>query len=141
LLVGRNRFSLVDTLGLVVKVLVTEANVPERDGARWLLTTLGERCPRLDVGWVDGGFSGQAFQQDILERTGIRLEVLKRAESAKGFVKLAIRWVVERTFAWLFNFRRLCKDYEYWVYTADAIIYAAMVQLMLRRLTRPPLTC
>jgi putative transposase len=140
LLVGRNRFILVDTFGFVVKVLVTEANVPERDGACWLLTRLGECCPRLEVVWVDGGCSGQAFPQDILERTGMWLEVMKRSETAIGFVKLPKRRGVERTFAWLFTFRRLCKDYEYWVDTADAMIYAAMVHLMLRRLTRPPLT-
>jgi putative transposase len=126
----------VDTLGLIVKVLVTEGNIGERDGAEWLLTTLGTRAPRLELLWVDAGFSGQEFAERILAKTGIRLEVIKRSDTAKGFVQLPKRWIVERTFAWLYNYRRLSKDYEYWVYSSDAMIYAAMVHLMLRRLAR-----
>jgi putative transposase len=53
-----------------------------------------------------------------------------------GFQVIPRRWVSERTFAWLGNYRRLSKDYEYWVYTSDALIYAAMVHVMVRRLAR-----
>jgi putative transposase len=120
----------------VLKVLVTEANVPEREGAEWLLTSLGKRFPRLQLVWVDGGFSGEEFAKRIEQKCQLRIEVVKRPEAAKGFVLLPRRWVVERTFAWLGNYRRLSKDYEYSVYSSDAIIYAAMTHLMLRRLAR-----
>jgi len=50
------------------------------------------------------------------------------------------RWVVERTFAWLGNYRRLSKDYEYWVYSSDAMIYTAMIHIMVRRLARKKAT-
>ena len=119
-----------------MKVLVTEADIGEREGAEWLLTTLGDRCPRLERVWVDGGFQGQAFAERIAAQTGIRLEVVKRSDHHKGFVPLPKRWIVERTFAWLYNYRRLSKDYEYLVYASDSMIYAAMVHLMLRRLAR-----
>jgi putative transposase len=119
-----------------MKVLVTEADIPERKGAEWLLSSLGERFPRLELVWVDGGFSGEDFIKRIHEEYGITLEVVKRPEGSKGFVLLPRRWVVERTFAWLGNYRRLSKDYEYWVTSADAMIYAAMTHLMLRRLAR-----
>ena len=124
----------MDTLGL--KVLVTEANVPERDGAEWLLTALNDLYPRLKLVWVDGGFSGEDFTKRIAQKCGLTLEVVKRPEAAKGFVLLHRRWVVERTFAWLGNYRRLSKDYEFSPYSADATIYAAMTHLMLRRLAR-----
>ena len=124
----------MDTLGLVMKVLVTEANIPERQGAEWLISSFGERFPRLELIWVDGGFEGQEFTQHIHDAYGLTLEVVKRPDGTKGFVPLPRRWVVERTFAWLGNYRRLSKDYEYWVYSADAMIYAAMTHLMLRRL-------
>ena len=119
-----------------MKVMVTEANIPERDGAEWLLTALGERFPRLKLVWVDGGFSGKDFIERIQRKCRLTLEVVKRNDEAKGFVVLHRRWVVERTFAWLGNYRHLSKDYEYSLYSADASIYAAMTHLMLRRLAR-----
>lgn len=117
-------------------MLVTEANVPERTGAEWLLTALGKRCPRLRLVWVDGGFSGHDFIERIQAKCQLTLHVIKRSDNAKGFVLLPRRWVVERTFAWLNNYRRLSKDYEYSLYSADATLYAAMTHLMLRRLAR-----
>lgn len=133
---GRKRHLLVDTLGLVLKVLVTEADVTDRDGGRWLLTSLNGRFPRLSKVWVDGNYSGMDYHQDIKEQTGIDLEVVERKPGQVGFKLLPHRWVVERTFGWWGNYRRLSKDYEYWVYNADAMIYAAMVHLMTRRLAR-----
>ncbi len=121
-----------------MKVLVTEANVTEREGAEWLLTSLGEDFPRLKLVWVDGGFSGQEFIERIKEKCQLTLAVVKRSDTRKGFVVLPRRWVVERTFGWLNTYRRLSKDYEYWVYSADATIYAAMTHLMVRRLARQP---
>jgi putative transposase len=61
-------------------------------------------------------------------------QVVKRSDEAKGFVVLPKRWIVERTFAWLGKYRRLSKDYEASPETSEALIYAAMVHLMARRL-------
>ena len=110
--------------------------MPERAGAQWLLTALSDQFPRLKLVWVDGGFSGEDFIERIAQKCGLTLEVVKRADDAKGFVVLHRRWIVERTFAWLGNYRRLSKDYELSLYSADASIYAAMTHLMLRRLAR-----
>jgi putative transposase len=127
----------VDTLGLLLKVMVTEANIGDREGALWLLTALGrERFGRLELVWVDGGFSGQEVAAQIEKDCGLKIEVVERPDGAKGFVLLPRRWVVERTFAWLGNYRRLSKDVEYSVYSSEAMIYAAMVHLMVRRLAR-----
>ena len=119
-----------------MKVIVTEADVGERTGAEWLLNALGDRFPRLKLVWVDGGFSGREFMARIQRDCHLTLEVVKRSDEANGFVLLHWRWIVERTFAWLLNYRRLSKDYEFTVYSADAMIYAAMTHLMLRRLAR-----
>ncbi|TRU08434.1 MAG: hypothetical protein EWV58_20950 [Microcystis aeruginosa Ma_MB_F_20061100_S19] len=77
---------------------------------------------------------GQKLLSKIKERYGWALEVVKRSDDQKGFVLLPKRWVVERTYAWLGCFRRLSKDHEYLPTTSEAMIYAAMVHLMLRRL-------
>jgi len=64
--------------------------------------------------------------------------VVERDRDKKGFQKLPRRWVVERTFAWLNNARRLSKDYEFHLQSSEAMIYAAMIRLMLRRLAASP---
>jgi len=70
-------------------------------------------------------------------RRGTRTSI-KRSDDAEGFVVLPRRWVVERTFGWLYRFRRLSKDYEVLPETSEAWIYAAMVRIMLQRLARNP---
>ena len=129
---------LVDTLGLVLKVLVTEANIADRDGGRWLLTSLDpQRFPRLRKIWVDGSYSGTDYLADLKQETGVDVEVVERDPAyPHQFQVVPRRWVVERTFSWFGNYRRLSKDYEYLVYSADAMCYLAMIHLMTRRLAR-----
>lgn len=69
-----------------------------------------------------------------MERLGISLTAVGRPEGQRGFALLPRRWVVERTFAWLLQSRRLSKDYERLCETSEALIYVAMTRLMLRRL-------
>ena len=132
---GRKRHLLVDTLGLVMAVVVTAASVQDREGARLLLSQLGGACKKLRLVWVDGSYRGQLVGW-VAGHFRFRLRVVLRSEDQKGFVVLPRRWVVERTFAWLNNHRRLSKDYEGQVSTSEAMIYIAMIRLMLRRLAR-----
>ena len=64
----------------------------------------------------------------------LKLEIVRRSDTAKGFEVLPQRWIVERTFGWLNRYRRLSKDYELFAQTAENIIYMAMINLMLHRL-------
>jgi putative transposase len=123
----------VDTLGLVLKAFVTEADYQDRTVARWLIPLLPDKFPRLRRLWADGGYTGD-WVKDLPQDFPIAIEIVQRAPGQRGFKVMPWRWVVERTFAWLNQYRRLSKDYEYLVATADAMIYAAMVRLMLRRL-------
>ena len=84
--------------------------------------------------WADKAYRGTFV--DKAKALNIDVEIVCRKPDQVGFQVQARRWVVERTFAWLSNYRRLNKDYEKWVYTSDANIYAAMTHLMLRRLAR-----
>lgn len=136
---GRKRHILVDVMGLILVVLVHKASLSERAGAKQVLhRALLKGFERLCLIWADGGYAGQPMVQWVAQVCGWFFEVIKRSDKAQGFVVLPRRWVVERTFAWLGRFRRLSKDYEVLTTTSEAMIYAAMVRLMLRRLARNP---
>lgn len=125
----------MDTLGLIWGVLVTEAEMTDRDGALRLLLAVRGIVFRLQRIWADGGYRGQ-FIETIWRVCGWTVEIVLRSDDVKGFQVLPKRWIVERTFAWLLNFRRLSKDYEYRPVTSTGMIYAAMTRLMLRRLAQ-----
>lgn len=124
----------MDTEGLVLKAFVSEANYHDGTVGSWLLPGLRERFPRLNKLWADGTYAGTFVEQ--AEAVGIDVEITTRLSDTTGFAVIAHRWVSERTFAWFGNYRRLSKDSEYWVYTSDAMIYAAMMHIMVRRLAR-----
>jgi hypothetical protein len=94
------------------------------------ICTAGQACPT-----PDGGYAGQLIDW-VKEKCGWVLEIVKRTDEVKGFQVLPHRWVVERTFGWLGRYRRLSKDYEGLPETSEAMIYATMTHLMVRRLAR-----
>ena len=130
---GRKQHVLVDTLGLLMAVIVRVASVQDRDGARLLLTRLGGACKKLRLVWVDGAYRGQLLDW-VAEHCRCRLRVVMRSDDQTGFAVLPRRWVVERTFAWLNQARRLSKDYEGLVSTSEALVHIVMIRLMVRRL-------
>jgi transposase len=134
---GRKRFAVVDTLGLVARVLVTAANVPEREGGKQVLArvkAMGASMARLNLIWADGGFDGPAFMMWVMDTCRWIVEIVLRPQQTKGFVVLKKRWVVERTFGWLMGCRRLVRDYEQLPETSETLIYLAMIRIMVRRL-------
>jgi putative transposase len=135
-LCGRKRHLLVDTLGLVLLVLVTAANVQDRDGARRLLSILASQFRRLRVIWADGAYAGTlpSWVRGLRKWGKVRLEIVRKAKGQRGFAVVPWRWIVERTFAWLGRYRRLKSDYERLPATTEAIIHIAMIRLMVRRL-------
>ena len=141
---GRKRHTLVDTNGLVLGAQVHAATLPDRDGGQRILNDeLAEELPRLAVVWADAAYTGR-FRSWVRNERGWRVEVPRHPdrqlwrygleEQPHGFQVLPRRWVVERTFAWLGQARRLAKDYERLPETAVAMIYWAMSRIMLRRL-------
>ncbi len=132
---GRKRFLLVDTLGMILGATVVPADQPERTGAKTLIKPLLGWFPWLRKIWVDGGFCGPAFADWVRDqRPKLEIEVIPRSAEQQGFHVLPKRWVVERTFAWLVQNRRLARDYEQSQSSATGFIYLAMIRLMLRRL-------
>ncbi len=103
---GRKRHIIVDSQGLLIGVLITEANGSERLGAIVVLHESKEKLTQLEVVWVDQGYSGDNLAQGVKQICGeqVRVEVIKR--QSKEFKVLPKRWIVERTFGWFNRFRR-----------------------------------
>ncbi|MEU2953943.1 IS5 family transposase [Streptomyces xanthochromogenes] len=148
---GIKRYLLVDTLGMVLAVCVSPANVNDRDGAAVLLARCAGEFPRLRYLWADQGYRGREFLAWVREETGITIEVVQRRDAgfrrtwAKAdapprevpmFAVVPRRWVVERSFAWLGRYRRLSKDYEYLPASQENVIYLATIMLLLHRTGR-----
>jgi putative transposase len=132
---GRKRFIAVDSLGLVWALLVTTADVQDRDGGCWLLDTVRGALARVREVIADAGFT-KRFIDWVRRRC--RWEVTTTHNAPTGFKIHPRRWVVERTFAWLVKYRRLGKDFEYMTEMSEAMIYAAMIHRMVRQLHPAP---
>ena len=133
---GRKRHVFVDTLGLLIAVSVTAASVDDAAGAKPLLAQVTpEDVPRLTKVWADSKYHNHQLKAWIeQERPAWDLEVVSRPKGAKGFVLLAKRWVVERTFSWHDRCRRHSKDYERRTDSSEAMVKVSAIGLMLRRL-------
>lgn len=116
-------------------MVVHPANVQDRDGTRLLVQRAkgAKRWPRLRVVFADGGYAGQLIAW-VWGWWQVAVQIIKRSDPARGFEVLPKRWVVERTFGWLGDYRRLSKDYEFHEATSETMIYVAMIHLMLKRL-------
>jgi putative transposase len=133
---GRKRHILVDTLGLLIAVVVTAANIDDRQGLVMLLQRyFATGVKRLRKLWVDGGYEAQWLHDwvyDLKQSHKIDLEVVER--TGTGFTVLPHRWKVERTFAWILNDRRHSRDYERLTANSEAMIQISMIRLLLKRL-------
>ena len=133
---GRKRHIVVDTLGLLVGVVVHAADIQDRDGAPAVLKSILTRWPWLRHIFADGGYAGPKLRGALRKVGKFTLEIAKRTDKAKGFEVLPRRWVVERTFAWLGRCRRLAKDFERTIETAEAWVLIANIRMLTRRLAR-----
>jgi len=135
---GKKRHILVDTLGLLLHAIVHPADIQDREGGVLLLSTLFGLHPFLLKLFADAGYQGPRFAVAMAKRLPqLAVEIVKRSDQAKGFEVLPMRWVVERTLAWLNRCRRLAKDFENLTDNALAFLRLASIRLMLRRLCNP----
>ena len=136
---GRKRHIWVDSMGLLLAVLVTAADVHDsRGGCDLFHSRAWEDLPRLEVVYTDSHYTAAYLDEEVFSWSPFRRVVVSRPAEAEGFVKLPQRWVAERTFAWLYRSRRLSKDYERAPESSEAMVRVSMIHLMLRRLAPVP---
>ena len=129
---GRKRHAMVDTDGRVLKLQAHSAAIQDRDGAGPLLRASRASWPFVQLAYADTGYQGPR----VAAASSIRVEIVRKIKGKVGFTVHARRWVVERLFAWINRNRRLAKDVEATIASAEAFLYAASAIIVPRRLAR-----
>jgi len=133
---GRKRHIVTDTLGLLIGSLVHGADIQDRNRAPDVLKSIRHAFPWLRHIFADAAYAGPKLRGALEEIGDWTVEIIKRSDSAKGFEVLPRRWVVERTFAWLGRCRRLAKDWEKSIASAEVWLLTAHIRPVTRRLAK-----
>lgn len=133
---GRKRHIMTDTCGHLIVLRVHKASIQDRDGALEVFRQLPREAPRLRHVFADGGYAGPKLRDALIGIGRWVIQIVKRSDTAEGFEVLPRRWVVERTFAWLGRCRRLAKDWEKTIASAEAWVLIAHIRRMTRHLAR-----
>jgi len=133
---GRKRHIITDTEGFLIGLIVHKASLQDRDGAPFVLKSIVRSHPWLRHVFADAGYAGAKLKGALKKIGRFVLDIVRRNPQTKGFEVLPRRWVVERTFAWLNRNRRLAKDFEQSIRSAEAWIFIASIRLLTRRLAR-----
>jgi putative transposase len=151
---GRKRHLLTDTLGLLLAVAVSAASVQDRDAAAALVADGRSEAPTVELLYADAAYAGQCSRHIEASQAGLRVEIVRRSDHRKTgllvqpgqellfddlkpgtFQVLPKRWVVERSNAWTTRARRLARDQERTVQSAEAWVWLTHARMLLRRLT------
>jgi transposase len=133
---GRKRHILTDTDGNLLGLVTHTADIHDRDGAPDVIVQACESFPTVTHVFADGGYAGDKLKDALAAVDGPSIEVVKRPPRVTGFVVIARRWVVERTFSWLGRCRRLAKDWEALIASSDAWVFIAEIQISARYIAR-----
>ena len=132
---GRKQQTVVDVLGLPMAISIHEANIHDSVGAESVVKVMAGRFPRLKKILADGGYRGETLADKIKKTLGCELSIVLRPdESPKKFSVIPKRWIVERSFAWIENFRRVALDYEFFSQSSLAMLQIAFSAIMLKKL-------
>ncbi|KAA6347499.1 hypothetical protein EZS27_005054 [termite gut metagenome] len=130
---GIKRHVVVDKNGFLIAVMVTIANIHEGKAACLLMRVLKELCSSVKTIIADGGYRGE-LAETLRKTFGYVLQVIISNYREQGFRPIRKRWIVERTFAWFDNNRRLCRNYELTFDSAEEMVKIASIKLLLNKI-------
>jgi len=133
---GRKRHIVTDTQGFLLALRVHTANVQDVHGAVPLLGSLRATFPKLRHIFADRVYRGPQLRKAAAKFGRWRIQIVTRTERVGHFKPEPKRWVVERTFAWISRNRRLAKDFERTIESAEAWFLIASVRFLCQRLAR-----
>ena len=130
---GIKRHVVVDKNGFLIAVMITVANIHDSKAASLLMQTLKNLCSSVKTIIADGGYRGQ-LAENIRDAFGYVLQVVISGYKKQGFRPIKGRWVIERTFAWFDNDRRLCRNYEVSFDAAEQMVKISAIKLLLNKM-------
>ena len=134
---GRKRHITVDTQGNLLAAEVHGADLQDRDKAKDIIADAVHSFPTVTHFFADGGYAGDKVACALLNmEPSPTIEIVRRPNQATGFVVIARRWVVERTFAWLGRCRRLAKDWEETIGSSESWLLIASIRRAMRHVVK-----
>ena len=130
---GIKRHIIVDKNGFLIAVMVTIANIHDSTAAYLLMRVLKELCSGIKVILADGGYRGNLIEY-VKTKLGYVIQVVVSAYKEQGFKPIHKRWIVERSFSWMENDRRLCRNYELTFESAEEMVKIAAIKLLLKKI-------
>jgi putative transposase len=134
---GRKRQLVVDSRGNLLAIVVHAADIPDREALVLLLDEYAAGWPRLLVVLADAGYRAE-WRDELAREYGLEIRIVEKPAAQKGFVVQPLRWIVERSIAWLGRYRRLAKDYEALPWSSESWIHLASISRLLQRLVPDP---
>ena len=130
---GRKRHIIVDTNGWLLAVLVHAANLHDSTMAGLLIRRMKESISGIKVIYADGGYRGELIDK-VKQTYNYIIKIIMRNDSSSNFKVLPKRWIVERTFSWFDNDRRLSRDVEYLTEASESMVQLSAIKLLLKKI-------
>lgn len=131
---GIKRHIVVDKNGFLLAVMVTIANIHDNKAVDFLMKTLAYLLSPIKIILADGGYRGEIIEQ-VKNKFGYLIRVVIRSQEKKSnFEPISKRWIIERTFAWLDNDRRLCRNYELLMENSETMVKLSAIKFLLNKI-------
>lgn len=129
---GIKRHIIVDTNGFLIAVMVTIANIHDCTAAYLLMRALKKLCLGIKVMLADERYKGDLIE-NVKTKLSYVIQVVVSAYKEQGFKPIHKRWIVERSFSWMENDRRLCRNYKLTFESAEEKVKTAVIKLLLKK--------
>ena len=131
---GIKRHVVVDKNGFLIAVMISVANIHDSKAALLLMRVLKEFLCSIKVVIADGGYRGE-LADDVKNLFGYVIKVVMRQDDkTTEFKPVSKRWVIERTFSWFDNDRRLCRNHELLLDSSENMVKLSAIKLLLNKI-------
>lgn len=131
---GVKRHVVVDKNGFLLAIMVTVANIHDSKAAELLMRTLVYFLSPVKIILADGGYRGEIIEK-VKKQFEYLINIVMRTDDKKtDFKPVSKRWVIERTFSWFDNDKRLCRNYELLMENSEIMVKLSAIKLLLNKI-------